>query len=91
MLNRNDIKTVVAEVININTGETTEPVFEAYGYEKFLGFVKFYADLALTDNIVRVRGYGYNDENGAQVMLAQEFIGVCGQTTARNLDLVATN
>ena len=80
MLTTKDIKTVVCRVINVNTGQSFEPVYEAYGYDKFLEFVQFHVDNNGADNITRVRGYGY--ENGHRVLLAEEFVGVNGQTTA---------
>jgi hypothetical protein len=73
-LTTNDIATVVCEVVNIKTGKTIEPTFEAYGYEKFQEFVSFYRVGRFEDSIVWVRGYGY--ENGQRVCLATEFIGV---------------
>lgn len=80
MLTVNDIKTVIVEVININNGEKIEPCYEAYGYAKFLEFVAFHADLASPDKIAIVKGYAYG-ENGP-VVVAQEFVGVNGQTKA---------
>jgi hypothetical protein len=88
MLSTKDIKTVVCRVINVNTGKSFEPCYEAYGYEKFLEFVQFHVDNNGADHITRVRGYGY--ENGQRVLLAEEFVGVNGQTTAfDNAGLVA--
>ena len=73
-LTSNDIATVVCEVVNVKTGQTIEPTFEAYGYNKFQEFVEFYKQSNFTDAIVWVRGYGY--ENGERVCLATEFIGL---------------
>jgi hypothetical protein len=73
-LTTNDIATVVCECVNIKTGKTIEPAFEAYGYEKFQEFVQFYKTSLFEDTIVWVRGYGY--QNGERVCLATEFIGV---------------
>jgi hypothetical protein len=80
MLTVNDIKTVIVEVLDINDGTKIEPVFEAYGYAKFLEFVGFYVDLASPDKVATVKGYAYG-ENGP-VVVAQEFVGVNGQTKA---------
>lgn len=71
-----DIRTVVAKVVDINTGESIEPVYEAYGYEKFQQFVDYYRRQNYINKIVWVRGFGYNDENGASQVLATEFVGV---------------
>lgn len=76
VLTRNDIRTVVAKVVDINTGETIEPMYEAFGYEKFQEFVDFYRRQNYINKIVWVRGFGYNDENGASQVLASEFVGV---------------
>ena len=73
-LTSNDIATVVCEVVNVKTGKTIEPTFEAYGYNKFQEFVQFYKDNNFPDTIVWVRGYGY--ENGERVCLATEFVGI---------------
>jgi hypothetical protein len=76
VLTTSNIVTVVAKVVDINTGETIEPVYEAYGYEKFQEFVDFYRKQNYINKIVWVRGFGYNDENGASQVLATEFVGV---------------
>lgn len=76
VLTTKDIVTVVAKVVDINTGETIEPIYEAYGYEKFQEFVDFYRKQNYINKIVWVRGFGYNDENGASRVLATEFVGV---------------
>lgn len=73
-LTSNDIATVVCEVVNVKTGQTIEPTFEAYGYNKFQEFVEFYKESNFADTIVWVRGYGY--ENGERVCLATEFVGI---------------
>lgn len=75
-LTKNDISTVVAEVVDINTGESIEPTFEAYGYEKFQEFVDFYRKQNYINKIVWVRGFGRNTESGASQVLATEFVGV---------------
>jgi hypothetical protein len=75
-LTTQNIVTVVAKVVDINTGETIEPVYEAYGYEKFQEFVDFYRKQNYINKIVWVRGFGYNDESGASQVLATEFVGV---------------
>jgi hypothetical protein len=75
ILTGSDIRTVVCEVVNIHTGETIEPTYEAYGYAKFLEFVEFHKGLKSTDTITRVRGYGYR-ATGERVCLASEFVGV---------------
>lgn len=75
-LTTKDIVTVVAKVVDINTGEAIEPSFEAYGYEKFQTIVDFYRGQNYINKIVWVRGFGYNDENGASQVLATEFVGV---------------
>lgn len=77
MLNRNDIKTVVVQVVNVETGETIEPAYEAYGYEKFLEFVDFHANLKSANKVAWVRGYG--SENGKAVCLATKFVGIGGK------------
>lgn len=76
VLTRNDIRTVVAKVVDINTGETIEPTYEAFGYEKFQQLVDFYRGQNYINKIVWVRGFGYNDESGASQVLASEFVGV---------------
>jgi hypothetical protein len=73
-LTSNDIATVVCEIVNVKTGKTIEPCFEAYGYAKFQEFVEFYKVGRFEDTIVWVRGYGY--ENGQRVCLATEFVGI---------------
>lgn len=70
----NDIATVVCEVVNVKTGKTVAPTFEAYGYKKFYEFVEFYKGNNFADTIVWVRGYAY--ENGQSVCVATEFVGL---------------
>lgn len=80
MLNRNDIQTVVVQIVNVTNGKTYEPCYESYGYDKFLEFVKFHATNNDANTIAWVRGYGY--ENGQAICLATEFVGVNGKTSA---------
>ena len=75
ILTADDIRTVVCEVVNIHTGATIEPVYEAYGYTKFLEFVEFHKGLKSADTTTRVRGFGYRS-SGERVCLASEFVGV---------------
>ncbi len=79
-LTTNNISTVVVEVINVKTGVKITPSYEAYGYAKFLEFVQFHIDNNDADTIAYVRAYGYED--GQSVLLAQEFVGPNGVTTA---------
>jgi hypothetical protein len=74
MLTVNDIKTVAVEVINIKTGEKLEPIYEAYGFDKFQEFVAWYQANLNSDSVAFVRGIGY--ENGERRVLATEFVGV---------------
>lgn len=74
MLTVNEIRTVVAEVINIKTGEKIEPVYESYGFEKFQGFVAWYQENLTENHIAFIRGIGY--ENGESRVLATEFVGI---------------
>jgi len=76
VLTRNDIRTVVAKVVDINTGETIEPTYEAFGYEKFQTIVDFYRGQNYINKIVWVRGFGYNTESGGSQVIATEFVGV---------------
>jgi hypothetical protein len=73
-LTTNDIATIVCEVVNVKTGKTIEPTFEAYGIDKFQHFVDFYKTNKFEDTIVWVRGYGY--QNGERYCLATEFVGL---------------
>ena len=79
MSNRNNVKTVVVEILDVETGERFEPVYEAYGYEKFLKFVEFHATNANGSTIAWVRGYDYNDEHGNIRKVAEAFVNVKGE------------
>jgi hypothetical protein len=74
MITVNEIRTVAVEVINIKTGEKLEPIYEAYGFEKFQEFVVWYQENLTTDSVAYIRGIGY--ENGESRVLATEFVGV---------------
>lgn len=80
MSNRNNVKTVVVEVLNVETGERSQPIYEAYGYEKFLKFVEFYAECAKGGAVIAwVSGYDYNDEHGNTRKVAEAFVNVKGE------------
>lgn len=74
MANVKDIATVVVTVTNIHTGEEIEPVYEAYGYEKFQYFVEWYKENLGENKIARVKGFAYED--GKSICVASEFVGV---------------
>jgi len=74
-----DIATVVVTSTNIHTGAEVKPVYEAYGYERFQGFVTWHQENARPDWITKVEGFGYDwkAEGGTKsYLLASEFIGV---------------
>jgi hypothetical protein len=74
MITVNEIRTVAVEVINIKTGEKLEPVYEAYGFEKFQEFVAWYQENLTADSVAYIRGIGYEESH--PVCLATEFVGV---------------
>lgn len=74
MANLKDIATVIVTITNIHTGEQAEPVFEAYGYEKFQEFVTWYQQHIGENNIARINGIAYED--GKSFVVASEFVGV---------------
>ena len=74
MVTSKDIATVVVTVTNIHTGEEIEPVYEAYGKEKFDYFVNWYKENLSEDKIARVKGFAYED--GQSICVASEFVGV---------------
>ena len=73
MVTSNDIATVVVTVTNIHTGEEIEPIYEAYGYEKFQEFVTWYQENIGENKIARVKGIAYED--GKSIVVASEFVG----------------
>jgi hypothetical protein len=73
MADRKDIATVIVTVTNIHTGEEIEPIYEAYGYEKFQEFVTWYQENIGENKIARVKGIAYED--GKSIVVASEFVG----------------
>ncbi len=74
---RNNIKTVVIETLNIETGDRSTPVYEAYGAEGFQKFVDFYASHSGAF-VAWVKGYDYNDEHGNPRICAEVFVNANG-------------
>lgn len=74
MATSKDIATVIVTITNIHTGEESQPVYEAYGKEKFDYFVTWYKENLGEDKIARVKGIAYED--GTSVVVASEFVGV---------------
>lgn len=66
------IVTTVAEV-TYETGEVMTYVYETYGEEKFRAIVDFYSTARAGVSVV-VRGLAYRDENGNDVLVAEETI-----------------
>lgn len=72
MLTVNDIQTIAVEVINIETGEKIEPIYEAYGEAKFQEMVAWYGQNLNPNQIAYVSGIGY--ENGERQVLNRVFV-----------------
>ena len=64
------IVTTVAEV-TYEDGQTMTYVYETYGEEKFRAIADFYATARAGVRVV-VRGLAYRDENGNDVLVAEE-------------------
>jgi hypothetical protein len=75
---RNNIKTVVVEILNVETGDRLTPVYEAYGAEGFQKFVDFYASNSGAV-VAWVKGYDYNDEHGNPRLCASVFVNIKGE------------
>lgn len=72
-LTKEDIRTIAVEVININNGEKTLPIYEAHGYAKFQEMVEWYRNNLKSYQIAYISGIGYH--NGERQVITIEFVG----------------